>query len=111
MNLRVPQNFGKLLSSWATGSLSRRTQLHKDIPLNLQYSKNTFFGGNINIERKINLNDFQREVLSPMQNILSNWIREQDSHRSSVASSNVFRNDREGPLTLSNQTWNVTLVQ
>jgi hypothetical protein len=28
MNLRVPQNVAKFLSSWATGGLSRRAQLH-----------------------------------------------------------------------------------
>jgi hypothetical protein len=28
MNLRVPQNFGKFLSSCATGGFSRRTQFH-----------------------------------------------------------------------------------
>jgi hypothetical protein len=28
MNLWVPFNVGKFMSSWATGSFSRRTQLH-----------------------------------------------------------------------------------
>jgi hypothetical protein len=28
MHFRVPYNVGKSLSSWATGSFSRRTQLH-----------------------------------------------------------------------------------
>jgi hypothetical protein len=29
MNLQVPYNFGKFLSSWATGGFSRRTQLQR----------------------------------------------------------------------------------
>jgi hypothetical protein len=28
MNLRVPKNIGKFLSSWATGGFSKRAQIH-----------------------------------------------------------------------------------
>jgi hypothetical protein len=40
MNFPVPQNIGKFLNSWASGGLSRRTQLHA---VNLNVTSKLYF--------------------------------------------------------------------